>query len=89
MSTRVFTEKETLIRHVAFTTQRERGLSATVSNRGSETPRRVPWFIPADQLYYWSNQWQRDEAESLADLEAGRSQTFDNPQDAIRHLLDD
>lgn len=89
MSTKVFTEKETLIRHVAFTTQRERGFSATVSNHGSDAPRRVPLFIPSDQLYYWSNQWQRDETQSLADLEAGRSRTFDNPQDAIRHLLDD
>jgi hypothetical protein len=46
-------------------------------------------FIPADQVFYWSSQWQRDEAESLADLKAGHAQTFHNPQDAIRHLLSD
>jgi len=49
----------------------------------------VPLFIPADQVYYWSSQWQRDEAESLSDLKAGRAQTFSDPQDAIRHLLSD
>ncbi len=49
----------------------------------------MPLFIPADQAYFWSSKWQRDEAESLADLKAGRAQTFNNPQDAIRHLLSD
>jgi hypothetical protein len=46
-------------------------------------------FIPADQAYYWSSEWQRDEAESLANLQAGHARTFDDPLDAIRHLLSD
>jgi hypothetical protein len=51
--------------------------------------RGVPLFIPADQTYYWSSTWQDGEAESKANLKAGNARTFDNPLDAIRHLLDD
>jgi hypothetical protein len=39
-----------------------------------------------DQAYFWTYDWQRDEAESLADLKAGRARTFDNPQDAVAWL---
>ncbi len=46
-------------------------------------------FIPADQAYYWSSEWQRGEAETRANLKAGNAQTFDDPLDAIRHLLSD
>jgi hypothetical protein len=45
-------------------------------------------FIPAEQAYFWSSQWQQDEAESLINLKAGRSKTFNNPTDAVRYLLD-
>jgi hypothetical protein len=51
--------------------------------------RNVPMFIPADQAYYWSSKWQRDEAETLANLQAGDYKTFDDPSDAIRYLLSD
>lgn len=64
--------------------------SRVASNRSSETTaRNVPMFIPADQAYYWSSQWQRDEAETLANLKAGNYETFDDPSDAIRYLLAD
>ena len=63
--------------------------SRVATNRPTSRRRKVPLFIPADQAYYWSSKWQCDEAESLADLKAGRSQRFANPQDAIRHLLSD
>lgn len=39
-----------------------------------------------DQAYFWTYDWQRDEAESLADLRAGHARTFDNPQDAMAWL---
>lgn len=61
---------------------------ATNHQRVGES-RNVPLFIPADQAYYWSSKWQSDEAESLADLAAGRARTFDDPASAIRHLLSD
>ena len=47
--------------------------------------RRVPFTMPSSQTYYWSLQWQRDEAETLADQE---SMTFDSddPEDAAKWL---
>jgi len=51
--------------------------------------RQVPLFIPADQAYYWSSIWQAGETETRANLKVGNAQTFDDPLDAIRHLLDD
>jgi hypothetical protein len=89
MTAKAFTIREAISRSTAVTSRRERGLSAVFSNRNTDALRQVPMFIPADQAYYWSSQWQRDEAESLADLRAGRARTFDDPQDAIRHLLSD
>jgi hypothetical protein len=89
MTMKAFTERETIFKGTAVTSRRERSHSAIASNREPHAPRRVPWFIPADQVYYWSSQWQRGEAESLANLNAGRSKTFDNPTDAVRYLLDD
>jgi hypothetical protein len=63
--------------------------SKVATNQGSVAGRAVPLFIPADQAYFWSAQWQRDEAESLANLKAGNARTFHDPMDAIRHLLSD
>lgn len=47
----------------------------------------VPTMISHAQAYYWSNVWQRDEAESLADLKGGNSVTFQRGEDAVRWLL--
>lgn len=64
------------------------GLSAAASNVAvHQRPTAMPASIPADQLYYWSSLWQGFEQESRADLAAGRSETFGNPDDAVRHLL--
>jgi len=63
--------------------------SRIASNQRGGAPRIMPMFIPADQAYFWSSQWQRGEAETRANLKAGNAQTFDDPLDAIRHLLDD
>ncbi|HWI96446.1 MAG TPA: hypothetical protein VNS60_10320 [Solirubrobacterales bacterium] len=63
--------------------------SRVATNAKSGRKRRVPMFIPADQAFYWSSKWQRDEAKSLADLKAGRSRRFADAQGAIRHLLSD
>ncbi len=62
---------------------------ASASCRSSEwtSPRSIPASIGADQLYYWSAKWQADDAEAQADLDAGRTSTFSNAQDAIRWLL--
>lgn len=47
----------------------------------------IPAFIPADQAYYWSIQWQESEQKALADIAAGRTRTFADPTDAVRYLL--
>jgi hypothetical protein len=86
---KVFTQRETIFPSMAATSRREHNRAAVASNCKMRVPRRMPLFIPAEQAYYWSSQWQRDEAASLADLKAGKARTFDDPQDAIRHLLSD
>jgi hypothetical protein len=55
---------------------------------GSVTPSdSIPSFIPADQAYFWSLTWQESERRALDDLAAGRSQSFADPAEAVRHLL--
>ena len=63
--------------------------SRVATNRPISRRRKVPLFIPADQAYYWSSKWQRDEAETLANIQAGDCETFSDPSDAIRYLLSD
>lgn len=46
-------------------------------------------FVPTDQVYYWSSLWQAGEAETRANLAVGNAKTFDDPLDAVRHLLSD
>lgn len=66
------------------------GASRVATNSRTVRGRRqVPLFIPASQAYYWSSTWQEGEAETRANLDAGNAQTFSDPLDAIRHLLDD
>ena len=79
---------EAIFRHAASVSPAMQP-SRVASSRNTNAVRSVPMFIPADQAYYWSSKWQRDEAESLTDLKAGHARTFDYPQDAIRHLLSD
>ncbi len=37
--------------------------------------------VPADQAWFWSPEWQEGERESSADIEAGRTERFDNEDD--------
>lgn len=55
-------------------------------------PRRVPLFIPREQAYYWSREWQESIRESHKELEAGEYVDFDDPNDpdaVVRWLLSD
>lgn len=49
---------------------------------------RVPLTMPSGQTYYWRHEWQKDERESLAALEAGDAIVFDSddPEDIVRWL---
>lgn len=50
------------------------------------SPYRVPFFIPRDQAYYWTREWQEGEAEADEELRRGEAWIFDNPEDALRWL---
>lgn len=54
------------------------------------TVRLVPMVeVPADQAWFWTEKWQREEAEAEADMEAGRQKTFSNMKDALAWLDDE
>lgn len=61
--------------------------SDAASNAGGPRPRRMPAFVAADQLYYWSYAWRESERKAMEDLRAGRVRTFDDPMAAVRYLL--
>lgn len=44
-------------------------------------------ILPREQEYYWSEEWQAAERDSLAQLEAGEGVDFDNATDLIRWLF--
>jgi hypothetical protein len=43
--------------------------------------------VPRSQLYYWTRQWQEDEAAAVAELERGEGRRFKDSREAIRWLL--
>lgn len=45
--------------------------------------------VPAPQAYYWTPAWQREERESVRELDAGEGRRFEDIKDAIRWLLND
>ena len=47
---------------------------------------RVPLTMPSSQVYFWTTSWQRAEAESLADYEAGDYIESDDADEIIRWL---
>jgi len=59
-----------------------------VSTQTAPAAESVPPSIPRDQLYYWSHQWQDDEAESLRELEEGQGREFGSAAEALRWLFD-
>ncbi len=52
-------------------------------------PKGMPLFIPKDQAYYWTREWQEGEAEALAELERGEGVVFEDPKEAVRWLNSD
>jgi hypothetical protein len=53
------------------------------------SPYRVPFFIPSEQAYYWTREWQEGVRRSMADLEAGNYTDFipDDPGAITRRFL--
>jgi hypothetical protein len=50
---------------------------------------QVPVAMPAEQMYYWSPEWQTGESEILAEIESGDVVEFksNDPADVSRWLL--
>jgi hypothetical protein len=46
-------------------------------------------WLPPDQEYYWTEEWQAGERETRAELGAGHGMRFESAEDAIRWLLSD
>lgn len=42
--------------------------------------------VPAEQAWFWSEQWQTREREADTALAAGRATTFDTAEDFMAHL---
>src|SRR5579871_1471717 len=51
-------------------------------------PHGAPASVPESQLYYWTREWQEQEAESRKELANGESREFTNATDAIQWLFD-
>jgi hypothetical protein len=54
-----------------------------------EGERRVPLMISSEQEYYWTKAWQEGELEALAEINAGETHVFANPEEAVFWLLSD
>lgn len=50
---------------------------------------RVPFFMPLNQDYFWTAEWQRGEAEALREIASGDIRRFESGEAAIRWLLSD
>ena len=53
-----------------------------VDDRAVVTPKKL---VDKSQTYFWTEEWQKGEAEAEADIKAGRVKTFDS----VEELLDD
>ena len=83
------TTLETAVVHVGATHSSGQ-LRARLGRGGASGPRHeLVTSIPRSQLYYWSAEWQRLEADALLEIRAGKAMRFETPNDAIRWLLSD
>jgi antitoxin MazE len=54
-----------------------------VDDRAVVTPKKL---VDKSQAYFWTEQWQKGEAEAEADIKAGRIKTFDSVEDLLEDL---
>ncbi len=43
-------------------------------------------LVPADQAWFWENEWQKGEREAAADIAAERVETYDTAEKLIEDL---
>lgn len=46
-------------------------------------------LIPADQQWFWTEEWQAGEREAQADLEAGQVRRFNSAEELMKDLMSD
>jgi hypothetical protein len=62
---------------------------ATAYTADLEASRRAPLFVPRNQAYFWTAEWQAGEREALAELANGEGRRFDSGAAAAAWLLSD
>lgn len=62
---------------------------AAASNVPRSHGRRVPLFVPQDELFFWTSKWQKGERDSTEGREAGEVVEFDSATDLLKWLLSD
>ncbi len=48
--------------------------------------RRVAAIVPTDEAWYWTPGWQSAEAEADADIQEGRTRSFENMDDLFSEI---
>jgi hypothetical protein len=43
-------------------------------------------LVPAEQVWFWSEEWQKGEKEADEDIAEGRTKSFDNVDDLVEEL---
>jgi hypothetical protein len=43
-------------------------------------------LVDKSQAYFWTEEWQKGEAEAEADIRAGRIKTFDSVEELLEEL---
>lgn len=46
-------------------------------------------MIPPEQAWFWTERWQKMEQEAQADIDAGRTHSFESAEDLITWLEED
>jgi AbrB family looped-hinge helix DNA binding protein len=62
-------------------------LAIKINEKGEIVIERV-LTIPADQVWFWTERWQKMEREAQADIEAGRISRYKDADSAIEALED-
>jgi hypothetical protein len=50
---------------------------------------RAPLFVPRQQTYYWTREWQEAEARAVREIAAGQLRRFASGAEAAAWLLSD
>jgi antitoxin MazE len=54
-----------------------------IDDRAVVTPKKL---VDKSQAYFWTEEWQKGEAEAEADIKAGRTKTFDSVEELLEDL---